>query len=88
MESRKFIAAAGLLMLAIKDTASTDGIIAPSETQDKVSENQRELNNLFSGLQNPTLPSAFKLRDLALEYGYTVPQRALDMLRPAENWSA
>ena len=33
---------------------------------------QKEITTLFKGLQNPTLPSAYRLRDVCLRNGYTV----------------
>lgn len=48
---------------------------------------QKELNNLFSGLANPTLPSAFQLRDVALDNGFTISPATREKLAAFENWS-
>ena len=46
---------------------------------------QKDINQLFIGLQNPTLPSAHKLRDVAIAAGFTVDQRVQDRLARAES---
>jgi len=46
---------------------------------------QKELNSLFGGLQNPTLPSAFNLRDTALANGFQVDPRVLQRLASFEH---
>lgn len=45
---------------------------------------QKEVNQLFSGLQNPTLPSAFRLRDTAMRNGFHVSPMALNRLAQFE----
>lgn len=77
MESRKFIVEAAIATKAIKDLELCVSI----GTRDYMSERQEResiqnnLNQLFGGLQNPTLPSAYKLRDLALEHNYQIDPR-------------
>lgn len=85
MESRAFIKAAGLLMVKIKDIAVTSGI-SDLETEQRAREAvQKELNQLFGGLGNPTLPSAYKLRDVAVAAGYFVNPQVLNRLSQFEN---
>ena len=46
---------------------------------------QKRVNSLFSGLQNPTLPSAFRLRDAAYDAGLQVDGRVLQRLSQFEH---
>lgn len=46
---------------------------------------QKEINQLFGSLQNPTLPSAYRLRDLALSKGYAVDAKVQNRLSQFEN---
>jgi len=82
MESRSFIKAAAALMLKIRTGVSP--LASPEEEQQHHSGVQKELNQLFGGLGNPTLPSAYRLRDLALEEGYAVDPRVLQRLSQFE----
>jgi hypothetical protein len=78
MESRSFIKKANSLIEEIKDDVE----------REQGQYLQREVNQLFSGLQNPTLPSAGKLRDVALDAGLQIDQRVLQRIQQAENlWS-
>ena len=49
---------------------------------------QKDINQLFSGLQNPSLPSATRLRDVAVSNGYTVDPRVQNRLQQAESYWA
>jgi hypothetical protein len=83
MESRSFIKAAAVLIEKIK------AVGGPATTQEEdhamAQANQKELNNLFSGLSNPTLPSAYRLRDVALDYGYQIDPRVLQNIARLEH---
>lgn len=39
---------------------------------------------MFNGLQNPTLPSAYRLRDAALEAGFQIDPKHLTRIREFE----
>lgn len=78
MESRAFIKAAAELMLTIENNRQFIG--TSSELQEQRESVQKEINQLFSGLQNPTLPSAFKLRDTAERNGFHVSPVVLNRL--------
>lgn len=82
MESRLFIKAATALSTRIRDSAllAAIGKEDPSET-DAI---QKQIHAAFGGLQNPTLPSAYNLRDVALEHGYSVDPRVQHRLTQAE----
>jgi hypothetical protein len=76
MESRIFIKTAALLAQRIKDHA----LLAAT-----VKEDREAVSAAFSGLQNPTLPSAYKLRDVALDNGFWVDPRVQHRLTQAES---
>lgn len=78
MESRFFIKEAKALIEEIK----LAGVVAQSyeEEQAKRQNLQKRVNTLFQGLMNPTLPSAFNLRDTAQEHGYSVAPQVLHRL--------
>lgn len=76
MESRAFIKNAQLLIKEIKDNALAASTLG-STYADQKPRLQKEVGQLFSGLQNPSLPSAYQLRDAALDAGYTVDPRVL-----------
>lgn len=49
---------------------------------------QKDVSRLFVGLQNPTLPSALKLRDAALKAGLSISPQVLQRLHQGETvWS-
>lgn len=78
MQSIAFIKQAQALIKEIKDSevlALTVGI--PAEQRQRL---QKEVTQLFSGLQNPSLPSAYQLRDAAIDAGYTVSPRVLFLI--------
>lgn len=78
MESRMFIRAANELMDEIRtgfEAANRDHL-------------QKEISRIFVGLQNPTLPTALKLRDFALDHGFFVSPRIMQLLHQGETiWS-
>lgn len=78
MESRMFIKAAQQLITEMKEG------VAP-ELHESV---QKEIGRLFMSLQNPTLPSALKLRDCAVEHGFFLSPRIMQLLHQGETiWS-
>ena len=82
MESRAFIKYAGELIRKIES-------VHPSSHTDEEAkqvriEVQRDMTQLFQGLQNPTLPSASNLRDVALANGYTIEAKVLHRLQQAD----
>jgi len=78
MDSRFFIKEAKTLIEEIK---LADLIATSYEDEQAKRQNlQKRINGLFQGLMNPTLPSAFNLRDTAREYGYSVAPLVLQKL--------
>ena len=85
MESTAFIKDAAAVTSKIKDIEVTSGI-SDVEVEIRAREAvQKELNKLFSSLSNPTLPSAYKLRDLAIDFGYTIDPRVEHRLAVGES---
>lgn len=84
MESRNFIRAAAQLTIRIKDLqlAEATGIIVSDDSRAEV---QKDITQVFVGLQNPTLPSAGKLCDLAWQSGYQVDPKVQHRLQQAES---
>ncbi len=78
MESRAFIKVATSLIERLKQTP------AHSATREEEQVMQKEVNQAFVGLQNPTLPSAYKLRDAALAAGYNVSHQVQQRLSQFE----
>ena len=70
MDSRNFIKTATALRQEIKDFSVAH--LSHEETQAQGGALQKDINAAFAGLQNPTLPSAEKLRDEALAAGFFV----------------
>ena len=87
MDSRNFIKQAALIIKDIGDQSILENLDLGSNSQETRQRIQRDLNQLFSGLQNPTLPSAYRLRDAALKAGYQVDPRVVQRLRDFENLS-
>lgn len=86
MESRAFIKHANTLINNIKDhalVASFGGMTQGGP--DARQQLQKEINQLFGSLQNPTLPTAYRLRDTALAAGFSVDQRVQQRLSQFEN---
>ena len=78
MESTAFIRAAKVLIENIENNRNTIGTAV--DLQNQREDTQNALGQLFSGLQNPTLPSAFRLRDTALRNGFFVNPKVLNDL--------
>jgi hypothetical protein len=83
MESRQFIKAAVVLTQRIKDHDLMSSV-AGKEDREEGNAIQKEVNAAFQGLQNPTLPSAYKLRDVAVDHGFNVDPRVLNRLAQGE----
>ena len=83
MDSRSFIKDAGLLVEDIK--AFKMAYLSPEDEQVQGSALQKRTNALFQGLMNPTLPSAYKLRDAALDIGLFVDPNLQRRLASFEN---
>ena len=74
MESTAFIREAKELMEDIKTFQAS--YLSLEEEMIEGTALQKRVNQAFMGLQNPTLPSAYKLRDVALGAGFFVePKR-------------
>ena len=82
MESRTFIKEAKALIeeIRLSDVTSRSHEEEMAHSQSL----QKRVTALFVGLQNPTLPTAYNLRDTAMEYGFTVSGQVLDRLRQFE----
>lgn len=83
MESRTFIRQAADLQRRIKDLALAENLNVDT-TQDNRQAIQKDLAQTFIGLQNPTLPSAYKLRDAAHAAGYAIDPKVLHRIQQAE----
>jgi hypothetical protein len=83
MDSRLFIKAAVALIQRIKDHVLLSETV--KEDREEGEAIQKAVNNAFMGLQNPTLPSAYKLRDVALEHGFFVDPRVQHRLTQGED---
>ena len=75
-DSHAFIVAAKTLIEKIEDNRNTIGTAV--DLQNQREDVQKEITSLFNGLQNPTLPSAFKLRDTALRNGFNINPKILN----------
>jgi hypothetical protein len=84
MDSRIFIKQASELTRRIADMrlALLTGI---TPEQDSTQSIQKDLSQTFASLQNPTLPSAYKLRDAALNAGYQVDPKVLHRIQIGES---
>jgi hypothetical protein len=78
MESRVFIKAADQMIERIADFQGNFG--TSDELRAKREVIQRDLTALFAGLYNPTLPTAFRLRDVAQRAGFSIDTRVLNNL--------
>jgi hypothetical protein len=83
MESRAFIRTAAAVIAKIEAGQQTIGTAEELRTQREGV--QKEINLAFSGLQNPTLPSATKLRDTAVRAGYQVNPLIQQKIQQAES---
>jgi hypothetical protein len=84
MESTKWIANAATLTRRIKDQALVSSTLGGGDREEG-NAIQKEVNNAFQGLQNPTLPSAYKLCDIALEHGFYVDPKVQHRLNQGES---
>ncbi len=83
MESRNFIKQAKVLSERIR--AYEPGDDGVTERVDLL---QKDITQLFQGLQNPSLPSASKLAKLAIERGFVVEKKVQHHIEQAESfWS-
>lgn len=78
MESRTFIRTAQALIKQIEDFKAAN--LTGDEEQAQGQALQKEVNAAFTGLQNPTLPSAEKLLDLALHSGFSVNPKVVQAI--------
>lgn len=86
MESRAFIKAAAVLIEKIEAAGNTIGTNTERDaTRDAL---QKEVSSLMTANLNPTLPSAFRLRDVAKRAGYSIAPPVMQRLAAFENWSA
>jgi hypothetical protein len=83
MESRSFIREAAVLIEDIKTFEAA--FLAPEDEQAQGTALQKRTNALFGGLQNPSLPSAYKLRDACAKVGLFVDPRVLHRIASFEN---
>lgn len=83
MESTTFIKEAKVLIDEIKVFSIVS--LSIEDEQSQGASLQRRINSLFSGLFNPTLPSAYKLRDTALEAGFFVDPKCQQWLGTLEH---
>lgn len=83
MDSRVFIKEAAALIEDIN--AFSAAYLQPEDEQAQGNALQKRTNALFSGLQNPTLPSAYKLRDACAKVGLFVDPRVLHRIASFEN---
>ena len=80
MESRAFIREAATVMREIDNYELARNMgVAPVDPNTGV-ELRKRVTSLLAQLQNPTLPSAYKLRDKAIEVGIPVDQKVLHRL--------
>ena len=84
MQSQSFIKSAAALIERI--TLSNVVYTSDAEAQERDTAIQKDINQLFSGLQNPTLPSATRLRETAVANGFTVDPRVQQRLDQAERF--
>ena len=82
MESRAFIRAANTLAKQVRDYRTQDAVFGGNGQQRAAL--QKEINNLFSSLQNPTLLAAVNLRNDAQDAGFHINPAVLARLRQGE----
>jgi hypothetical protein len=75
MESRVFIREAAVLIIDIENYLSLQAVRQVTENTELAHDLQTRINQLFSALQNPTLPSAETLRTKAVAAGFTVSNK-------------
>ena len=83
MESTAFIREAATLIDDIKSFQVA--YLSPEEEMAEGTALQKRVNQSFAGLFNPTLPSAYQLRDVALGAGFFVEPKRQHWLAQFEN---
>ena len=83
MESRAWLVEAATLADDIKSFQVA--YLSPEDEMVQGTALQKRVNQSFAGLQNPTLPSAYKLRDVALGAGFFVEPKRQHWLASFEN---
>ena len=86
MDSRVFIRDAAVLISDIK--AFQASYLSPEDEMAQGTVLQKRITGLFGSLQNPTLPSAYKLRDAALGAGFSIETKKLHLLASFETLRA
>ena len=81
MESRAFIKTATSLMKKIEEFHNIGSAEEIRVLREAI---QKEINQLFNGLQNPTLPTAYRLRDVSLRNGFSVDSKVQHRLSQYE----
>jgi hypothetical protein len=82
MESRQFIKTATSLIQRIKDYDLVSSTVKTDREEGEAI--QKAITYAFQGLQNHTLPTAYKLCDVALHYGFYVEARVQQRLKQGE----
>lgn len=83
MESRSFLKEAGGLIEDIKTFQAS--YLTPEDEMAQGTALQKRLAQSMAGLQNPTLPTAYKLRDAALNAGFFIDPKRLHWLAQYES---
>jgi hypothetical protein len=83
MESRVFIRVATQLIGEIE--ALVEACLPEAEAQVRGQTLQKDINAAFSGLQNPTLPTAEKLVIAAVNAGFTVNPAVQQRIHQAQS---
>lgn len=83
MESRAFLQEAKTLIDDIKSFQASY-LPSPEEEMAQGTALQKRLNQTIMGLQNPTLPTAYRLRDAALGAGFFIEPKRLHWLSQFE----
>lgn len=82
MESTAFIREAKVLINEIETFAAAT--LSHEEEAHQGNNLQKMIQQAFAGLHNPTLPSAYRLRDAALNAGFYVEPKVLHRLASFE----
>ena len=82
MESRAFIRAANTLAKQVRDYRTKEVVFGSNGQQRQAL--QKEINSLFSALQNPTLLAAANLRDVAIDTDFRINPAVMTRLRQGE----
>ena len=82
MESRAFIRAANTLAKQVRDYRTKEVVLGSNGQQRQAL--QKEINSLFSALQNPTLLAAANLRDVAIDADFRINPAVMTRLRQGE----